>query len=93
VVVFATETYFWRVLSKMNSESKVVAELWDLVRDHIPASRRLEIAISFLQKFEEYGFDPRDMQDIIDEDVYLRRAFVDLFEDEEENEEDEYGDD
>jgi hypothetical protein len=73
----------------MNSESKVVAELWDLVRDHIPASRRLEIAISFLQTFEEYGFDPPDMADIMDEDVYLRRAYVDLFEYEDDEEDEE----
>ena len=72
----------------MISESKVVAQLWDLVRDYIPAGRRLEVAIAFLQNFEEYGFEPRDMQDIMDEDRYLRQAFVDLWEDEDENEQD-----
>lgn len=73
----------------MNSESKVIAEIWDLVRDHIPSSRRLEIAIAMLRSFEEYGFDSRDMQDILDEDVYLSRAFADLYgDDEEEDEED-----
>lgn len=77
----------------MNSESKVVAELWDLVRDHIPANRRLEIAISFLRAFEEFGFDQRDMQDILDEDKHLAHAFHDVFEVEEEEEDDDgYGD-
>lgn len=75
----------------MNSESKVVAEIWDLVRDSLPSSRRLEIAIAILRSFEEYGFDSRDMQDILDEDVYLSRAFADLYGDDEEDE-DEDGD-
>ncbi len=66
----------------MKSESKVIAELWDLIRDFVPTSRRLEVAISFVQTFEDYGFDSRDMSDIVDEDAYLRRAFMDLFEDE-----------
>jgi hypothetical protein len=70
----------------MNSESKLIAEVWDLVRDCIPANRRLEIAIAFLQNFEEYGFDSRDMGDIVDEDAYLRRAYADLFDEEEEAE-------
>lgn len=72
----------------MTSESQVIVELWDLVRDHIPTARRLEIAISFLRSFEEFGFEQRDMQDIVDEDPYLKRAFYDLYEEEEEEEED-----
>jgi len=77
----------------MNSESKVVAELWDLVRDHIPSPRRLEMAIAFLRAFEEYGFDSRDMIDIMDEDQYLCRAFADLYDvGDEDEEDDEYGD-
>jgi len=76
----------------MNSESKVIAEIWDLVRDSLPSSRRLEIAIAILRSFEEYGFDSRDMQDILDEDVYLSRAYADLYGDDEEEDEDGYGD-
>ena len=74
----------------MNSESKLIVELWDLVRDHVPASRRTEIAISFLRCFEEFGFDSRDMQDIVDEDAVLNRAYADLYEEEEEES---YGED
>jgi hypothetical protein len=77
----------------MNSESKVIAELWDLVRDFVPSPRRLEVAISFIQTFEEFGFDRRDMADIVDDDAYLRRAFMDLFDEEDEEEEDEDGED
>jgi hypothetical protein len=74
----------------MNSESKVVAEIWDLVRDTIPSARRLEIAIALLRSFEEYGFDSRDMQDIVDEDVYLNRAYSDLYGDESDDDDEGY---
>ncbi len=73
----------------MNSESKVIAEIWDLVRDSIPSARRLEIAIAILRSFEEFGFDDRDMQDIFDEDVYLSRAYADLYGDDKEEDEEE----
>jgi len=63
----------------MNSESKVLVELWDLVRDHVPTGRRLDIAISFIRVFEEFGFDERDLQDIVDHDRYLGRAYDDLY--------------
>ncbi len=53
----------------------------------------MEIAIAFLRAFEEYGFDQREMQDILDEDKYLAHAFHDIFDvDEEEEDEDGYGD-
>ena len=69
----------------MKSESHLIVEVWDLVRDHLPASRRLEIAISMLRAFEEYGFSHKDMQDVQDDDVHLTRAYHDLFEDEEDH--------
>jgi hypothetical protein len=73
----------------MKSESQLVASLWDLVRDQIASGRRLETAISFLKLFEDYGFDSSEMHDIVDEDVYLKRAFDDLFGDDEDEEENE----
>ena len=77
----------------MKDESKVVVELWDLVRDHIPPTQKLDVAIAFLRAFEEYGFDSRDMQDIVDDDRYLARAYNDLYEEDEEDEEEDEGDD
>jgi len=51
------------------------------------------MAIAFLRAFEEYGFDSRDMIDIMDEDQYLCRAFADLYDvGDEDEEDDEYGD-
>ena len=74
----------------MTSESQAIVALWDLVRDHVPQARRLEIAISFLREFEEYGFEKREMLDIVDEDPYLKRAFYDIFEEDEEEQDEDY---
>jgi hypothetical protein len=69
----------------MKSESKLLIELWDAVRDQIQPARRLETAISFLRTFEENGMDERDLQDVLDEDAYLTRAYREVFDLEEDH--------
>jgi hypothetical protein len=76
----------------MKSESKLLIELWDAVRDQIQPARRLETAISFLRTFEENGMDERDLQDVIDEDAYLTRAYREVFDLEEVHSDDESDD-
>ncbi|RYD64977.1 MAG: hypothetical protein EOP83_08430 [Verrucomicrobiaceae bacterium] len=63
----------------MKSESKLLIELWDAVRDQIQPARRLETALSFIRTFEENGMDERDLQDVLDEDAYLTRAYREVF--------------
>lgn len=41
----------------MNSESKLVVELWDYFRDMIAAGKRHDAAIHILRLFEEYGIE------------------------------------
>jgi hypothetical protein len=76
----------------MKSESKLLIELWDTIRDQIQPARRLEVATSFVQCFEDYGMDERDLQDVLDEDPYLTRAYREVFDIEEshDDEEEEY---
>jgi hypothetical protein len=64
----------------MSSEVQLIVEVWDLVRDTLPPSRRLDSAIQLLRAFEEYGFDPENLKDLLDEDRYLQRAYEDLYE-------------
>lgn len=64
----------------MRSESKLTLEIWELVREQIAPARRQDIATSLLQAFEEFGFEDRDLQDVIDEDPHLTRAFHEVFE-------------
>jgi len=78
----------------MNSESSLVLELWENVRDLIPPTKRLETATSMIRSFVEYGFDARDLRDVVDEEPYLTRAYRDVVDDvEEEIEQDEYNED
>lgn len=70
----------------MKHESQLISELWELVRDHIPTSQKLDTAIQFLRTFEDHGTDSADMADIVDEDRYLARAYDDLYGEEAEEE-------
>lgn len=76
----------------MKAESKLFVELWETVRDQLPAGRRADTAFAMLQAFEDFGFESRDLADIVDEDPILDRAFKNLF-DEEAESGDEDGDD
>lgn len=69
----------------MKSESKLLIELWDAVRDQIQPARRIETALSFVRTFEENGMDERDLQDVLGEDVYLTRAYREVFDLEEDH--------
>jgi hypothetical protein len=69
----------------MKSESKLLIELWDAVRDQIQPARRIETALSFVRTFEENGMDERDLQDVLGEDAYLTRAYREVFDLEEDH--------
>lgn len=63
----------------MNKESTLAIEIWEIVRDNLPTVRRLDTAVGLLKALEDYGFDARDLQDVIDEEPYLTRAYRDVF--------------
>lgn len=77
----------------MNSEARLISEIWETVRDIIPAPKRQEIAQQHLRAFEEYGFDPEEMADLIGEDKYLEEAYKTLYEEDEPEAVDEYDED
>lgn len=66
----------------MTNESSMVLEIWDLVRDHLPPGRRHDVAVGILRAAVEYGFEVRDLADLVDEDAILGRALRDAFDDE-----------
>jgi hypothetical protein len=57
----------------MDSDSKLVVEVWDIVRDLIPSARREDAVLKLLKVFEEYGVDisPDALEG---EDTYLDAA-------------------
>jgi hypothetical protein len=68
----------------MNSESKLVVELWDYFRDMIGASKRQDAALHLLRLFQEYGIEV-EQSEIEGECEYLDEAIEALLEDEDED--------
>ncbi len=77
----------------MKSESNLVMQVWETVRDHLPAQHRVTLAISLMKHFQEFGFEREDFVDVLDEDEALTAAFRELFEDETDDYEDEFEND
>jgi hypothetical protein len=76
----------------MNSESKLIVELWDYIRDLIATGKRQDAALQILRLFEEYGIDI-EKADLEGECDYLDEALTMML-DEESNDDDydPYGD-
>ena len=64
----------------MNSETKLVFELWDYFRDMISAGKRTEAAMHMLRLFEESGIEI-DRHDLEGECEYLDEALQNSSED------------
>jgi hypothetical protein len=60
-------------------EAELVLELWNAVRDFIPAGKRDAVAEEFLSKFENFGVDPAELVDVVDEDRNLSNAYQELY--------------
>lgn len=65
----------------IKSESNLVVEIWEQVREYIPSAKRTEIAVSFIKAFTDFGFEKEDFHDIVDEDDNLNAAYNEFFED------------
>lgn len=72
----------------MNNESNLVLELWELVRDQLPSARRHDVAVGLFRAVAEYGFEARDLEDLLDEEPLLARAYREVFEDDESEDDD-----
>ncbi len=71
----------------MKVESSFLMEVWDLMRDFVPAARRNETAVALIRSFEEYGMDNKELADVLDEDDALTAAYKIVFGYEEEEDE------
>lgn len=68
-----------------DSDNTLIVEIWEVVRDVVPAAKREDAALRFLKIFEDNGFD---IEDIEGEDPILDEA-LNLIKDEDEEEIDE----
>lgn len=74
----------------MSSEAELVISVWETVRDHLPASKRGDLAIDLLSAFSDFGFTASELAAIVDEDPDLTDAYEDVFDSVEKDEDDEY---
>ncbi len=65
----------------MNSESRLLVEIWDTIGDQISKAQRVEVIISLFRSFQEYGIEPEQFEEAIEEDAYLKTAFEAVVED------------
>ena len=65
----------------MDSESKLVVELWDYFRDMIAAGKRSDAALHLLRLFQEYGIEV-EQSEIEGECEYLDDALEAMLEEE-----------
>lgn len=64
----------------MSSEAELVIDVWEAVRDHLPASKRADIARDILYVFADFGFTAVDLAEIVEEDPDLTAAYEEVFE-------------
>ncbi len=64
----------------MSRESQMVVEIWDNVRDFIPASKRSDAAESIVMAAADYGFEASDLAEMVDVDKDLAEAYEKVFE-------------
>ena len=68
----------------MDNETKLALEIWECVRDIVPAAKREDTAEQVIRLFQEYGFDI-NFADLEGEDSYLDKV-IELFKEDEDGE-------
>ena len=71
----------------MTPETRLVLEIWDSVRDFIPNNKRFDVAEIILKAMVEYGMEPNDFAEVIDEDNDLAEVYELLYGDNVDDEE------
>jgi hypothetical protein len=71
----------------MSSEAQLVLDVWEVVRDNVPHTKRGTVAQDILYAFLEYGFEAADCASIVDEDPDLASAYDEVFADDDDDEE------
>ena len=68
----------------MSNEAELVINVWEVVREVVPHTKRAELSKRLMYMFAEYGFDASDLESIVDEDPDLTEAYHEVFSPEEE---------
>lgn len=65
----------------MEIDAKTVADLWETVKEYVPANKREELALAFLTVLVDNDVDIEDYEDLKDVDDDLENAINELFDD------------
>ena len=60
----------------MRDDNEMIVEVWEVIRDVVPAAKREDAALRLLKVFEENGFDINEIEgedSILDEALTLLR--------------------
>jgi hypothetical protein len=71
----------------MEIDAKTVADLWETIKEYVPAAKREELAVAFLTVFQDNDVDIEDIEELKDVDDDLDSALSELFDDELDEEE------
>jgi hypothetical protein len=71
----------------MEIDAKTVADLWETVKEYVPANKREELALSFLEVFVNNDVDIEHMEDLNGVDDNLDTALAEVFGEEIDDEE------
>lgn len=64
----------------MSREAQIITEVWDAIRDYIPASKRSDAAHSMVRVFaDRYDADAADLSDLTTEEAELAEAYETIF--------------
>ena len=67
----------------MTIESSLVLEIWEILNEYLPNSKKEEAAVKLLLVFENYSLERRDFETIRGEDNYIDAAIDSIYDEEE----------
>jgi glycine cleavage system regulatory protein len=63
----------------MEIDAKTVADLWETIKEYVPANKREELALAFLEVFVDHDIEIEDMEDLHGVDDNLDTALEEMF--------------
>lgn len=63
----------------MSAEAQLLIDVWEAVRDHLPARQRAAVALDIVNAMAEFGFEASDLASAEDEDHDIGDAYREVF--------------
>ena len=76
----------------MEMLEELILELWEMFSEHLPASKRADLAVRYLKLLADHDIDLDELDDLKGEDEHIDHAFEQLANDEDNDDYDDHGD-